>query len=90
MAQSGNNLPIGFHGPVKGWGSLVPAAKDTLQLPRELSQWRVGSDCAGTRDLIEVTALTESMGRVENAFADLTSRRRACSRLVASTAKRVR
>lgn len=71
MAQTGNNLPIGFHGPVKGWWSLVPAAHNTLQLPGELSQWRVSPDCAATRDLIEVTALTESMGRVEDAFLHL-------------------
>lgn len=73
MAQTGNNLPTGFLGPVKGWGSLVPAAQRPLQLPRELSQWRVGPESTATRDLIEVTALTESMGRVEDAFADLAS-----------------
>lgn len=71
MVQSGNNLPTGFLGPVKGWGSLVPAAQNTLQLPRDWQQWRVGADSGSDHDLIELTAFTESMGRVEDSFCDL-------------------
>tara|TARA_R110002072_G_scaffold174303_4_gene329482 strand:- start:97022 stop:99490 length:2469 start_codon:yes stop_codon:yes gene_type:complete len=73
MVQSGNNLPTGFLGPVKGWGSLVPAARNTLQLPRDWQQWRADTACDATRDLIELTAFTESMGRIEDAFCDLAS-----------------
>jgi Tfp pilus assembly protein PilF len=71
MAQSGNNLPTGFLGPVKGWGSLVPAAQSMLQLPRDLQQWHVGADRLAKFDLIEVRAFTESLGRVEGAFREL-------------------
>jgi glycosyltransferase involved in cell wall biosynthesis len=71
MAATGKNLPIGFHGPVRGWESLVPAAKNTLHLPKEMSQWCAGQSDAADRDLIEVTALTESMGRVEDLFTKI-------------------
>jgi len=71
MVRTGNNLPTGFHGPVKGWGSLVPSAERTLQLPRERRTWR---DVEGPFDLVEVTALTESLGRVEDAFAQFAAR----------------
>ena len=43
MAQTGNNLPTGFLGPVKGWGSLVPTAQRRLQLPRDKEQWRAAA-----------------------------------------------
>ena len=71
MAASGNNLPIGFLGPVKGWGSLVPSSRDALRLPGEIPQLRSGDVKPASRDLIEVTALTESMGRVEDAFSEI-------------------
>lgn len=71
MVQSGNNLPTGFLGPVKGWGSLVPSAQNTLQLPRDWQQWRCDTGSEPVHDLIELTAFTESMGRVEDAFVDL-------------------
>ena len=70
MAQTGNNLPTGFLGPVKGWGSLVPTAQRRLQLPRDKEQWRAAAPGGLSCELIEVTAFTESMGRVEDAFCD--------------------
>ena len=70
MVRTGNNLASGFLGPVKGWGSLVPSAQSALQLPRDLRDWRAGEDRNNTLDLVELTAFTESMGRVEDAFVD--------------------
>lgn len=73
MVRTGNNLPTGFLGPVKGWGSLVPAAESTLQLPRELLRWRsrvaAESEPSKQFELIELNALSESMGRVEDALS---------------------
>jgi Tfp pilus assembly protein PilF len=70
MVRTGNNLATGFLGPVKGWGSLVPSAQHALQLPRDAREWRAGEDRNDTLDLVELTAFTESMGRVEDAFVD--------------------
>ena len=72
MARTGNELPTGFLGPVRGWGSLVPSSRSALQLPRELD--RLAEPASAVLDLIEVSALTESLGRVEVALRDLAAR----------------
>jgi len=76
MAQSGELLPAGFLGPVKGWGGLVPAARSVLQLPRDRALLRENAGTAGARtfDCVEVQAFTESLGRIEDAVRDLAGR----------------
>jgi tetratricopeptide (TPR) repeat protein len=70
MTRSGDHLPRGFLGPVRAWGGLVPAAQRVLQLPRDRA--RLGADgTGGAFELVEVQALTESMGRVERVMVDL-------------------
>lgn len=76
MDQSGDNLPIGFLGPLRGWSSLVPTARRTLQLPRDRQLLREAvrlpdGGAAGRYDLVEVQAFTESLGRIEDALPDL-------------------
>jgi hypothetical protein len=73
MVRSGDNLATGFSGPVKGWGGLVPSARCARSLPRELDRWRAEAP-GEPLDLVEVRALTESMGRVEDAFAEFAAR----------------
>lgn len=76
MNQSGEHLPAGFLGPVRGWSSLVPQATHTLQLPRDRQVLR-SSAAAGPEpryDLVEVQALTESLGRIEDALPELARR----------------
>ncbi|MEZ6036277.1 MAG: glycosyltransferase [Planctomycetota bacterium] len=68
MARTGDNLPTGFLGPAKGWGSLVPDAARVLRLPQPATREVVGQ---GPFELIELRALTESMGRVEDALRQL-------------------
>lgn len=68
MNDPGDNLPTGFQGPVKAWSSLVPDAERTLCLPGGRGAVDSGYD------LIEVRALTESLGRVEDALRDLAGR----------------
>ncbi|HEB54234.1 MAG TPA: glycosyltransferase family 2 protein, partial [bacterium] len=73
MARTGDNLPIGFCGPVKGWRTLVPSAERRLTLPLAAQPPADADSAEGSHreaafDLIEVTAFTESMGRVEDAF----------------------
>jgi len=71
MTRTGESLPTGFLGPVKGWSGLVPSADAALELPRERS--RLAAD-ASSFDCIELRAVTESLGRIEPALADLTGR----------------
>lgn len=71
MHNGTEHLPIGCQGPVRTWASLVPAATRALQLPRDRAQLRTAD---GDFDLLEVTAVTESLGRVEDALADLAKR----------------
>lgn len=73
MTQIENSLPIGFLGPVRAWGSLVPMARSPLVLPREWERL-LGAPQAGTFDLIEVDAYTESLGRIETTLAAITGR----------------
>ena len=70
MVRSGDNLPTGFLGPVKGWSSLLPSCEQhtRLQLPRDGERLRSSSE-EPSLEFVEVRALTESMGRVEDVFA---------------------
>ncbi|HEX5053645.1 MAG TPA: glycosyltransferase [Planctomycetota bacterium] len=74
MAHSGDHLPTGFLGPVRGWAGLVPGAQRTLQLPRDRRRLREPAAGEAPFDLIEVQAFTESLGCVEQALCDLGSR----------------
>ena len=76
MVRTGDNLATGFLGPVKGWGGLVPSARSARILPEQLDLWRSDAAAGEALDLVEVRALTESMGRVEDAFADFAARLR--------------
>lgn len=69
MTRTGDDLPTGFSGPAKGWRSLVPAAGRTLQLPRDRQRLAARTGDAPRFDAIEVTAFTESQGRIEDAIA---------------------
>ncbi|MCA8949959.1 MAG: glycosyltransferase [Planctomycetes bacterium] len=71
MNDFGDSLPVGFQGPVKAWSGLVPAAERVLRLPCDRSA--LAARDAGY-DLIEVQAVTESLGRIEDALADLAAR----------------
>lgn len=71
MTRTGESLPTGFLGPVKGWSGLVPSANAALELPRE--RGRLAVDGA-LFDCVELRAVTESLGRIEPALADLTGR----------------
>lgn len=74
MHRTGEQLPLGFRGPTTGWGSLVPAAQRVLRLPRDRALLR--ARCTGEfgpelqHDLIEAQAVTESLGRIEDAVVD--------------------
>ena len=71
MQRTGDNLPTGFLGPVNGWQSLLPAAQRAFRWPLQCGD-EAPAD-SGNFDLVEVKALTESLGRVEDAlgrFAD--------------------
>ncbi len=70
MTRSGDHLPCGFLGPIRAWSGLVPAAQRWLQLPRDRA-WRERADAAAAFDLVEVQALTESMGRIEDVMVEL-------------------
>jgi glycosyltransferase involved in cell wall biosynthesis len=79
MNTSGEHLPTGFQGPVRAWSSLVPMAERTLQLPRDralLREFRAQKEAVAspTFDLVEVQAITESLGRIEDALQDCASR----------------
>lgn len=66
--------PTGFSGPVVGLGDLRGQAARVLALPRDLGvvgQWRQQHEAVPPFDRIEVLALTESMGRVEDLLRDL-------------------
>jgi tetratricopeptide (TPR) repeat protein len=73
MTRIENSLPIGFLGPVRAWGSLVPVARSPLVLPRERERLL---DAPGVAwfDLVEVNAYTESLGRIETTLAAITGR----------------
>jgi tetratricopeptide (TPR) repeat protein len=72
MHNGTEHLPSGCQGPVRTWASLLPAATRALQLPRDRAQLRSAS--VEPFDLIEVTAVTESLGRIEDALVDLGGR----------------
>ena len=82
MVRTGDNLATGFLGPVKGWGGLVPSARSARILPEQLDLWRTDAAADQALDLVEVRALTESMGRVEDAFADFAARLRSAGTLL--------
>ncbi len=69
MNDSRERLPTGFQGPVRGWRSLVPTANRVLRWPGDAAEWRARGERDPGYDLIEVTALTESLGRPEDALA---------------------
>lgn len=69
MNRTGERLPTGFQGPVRGWNSLVPAAARTLRWPADAARWRTERPAQASLDLIEVGALSESLGRIEDAIA---------------------
>ncbi len=52
----------------------MPSAARVLQLPRDRRAWRSAPADAFAYDLVEVTAVTESAGRIEDALADLCAR----------------
>lgn len=64
MNTRSNQLPIGFQGPVRTWSGLVPAAAAARQWPRDSAALRGAG--AADLDLLEVSAITESLGRVED------------------------
>lgn len=73
MNTRGEHLPTGFQGPVRAWSSLVPVAERILQLPRDRALLRElraakGEASQPVYDLVEVQAITESLGRVEDAL----------------------
>ena len=79
MNNTGEHLPTGFQGPVRAWSSLVPAAAQTLQLPRDRALLRVPvasspTVAAAPVDLVEVQAVTESLGRIEDVLRELAAR----------------
>lgn len=74
MDNPGDHLPIGFQGPVRAWSGLVPASRRTLQLPRDRAMLRAPAAGAEPFELVEVQAVTESLGRIEDALQQLTSR----------------
>ena len=74
MQQRTDMRPTGFSGPVVGLGELRGKAERVLLLPKDLAvvrQWRQQRDAVPPYQLIEVRALTESMGRVEDLLRDL-------------------
>jgi len=80
VIKSDEFLPNGFCGPVRTWSELLPPAERSLRLPRDLPQVAPGLHCQQPIepslqfDLIEVQAVTESMGRVEDAVRALALR----------------
>ncbi len=69
MTRTGEALPNGFLGPVRAWASLLPAARQPLQLPRETARWRAAN--GAPFDRIEIPAWTESLGRIESTLPEL-------------------
>ena len=74
MNDPGDKLPKGFQGPIRAWESLVPDAVRALRLPQEMGRWRESGSDTDQFDLIEVRAVTESLGRIEDALVGLASR----------------
>ena len=74
MNRTGEQLPRGFQGPVTAWSSLVPSTERALRLPADRGAWRADPAGDTTYDLVEVAAVTESLGRIEDALADLSGR----------------
>jgi tetratricopeptide (TPR) repeat protein len=72
MTRTGEQLPSGFLGPVRGWASLQPTTRTALQLPRERA--RLGDVGAPGHDCIEITAWTESLGRIEDTLPTIAQR----------------
>jgi tetratricopeptide (TPR) repeat protein len=69
MNTRSQQLPIGFQGPVRTWSGLVPAAARLRQWPGDAAQLR--SAAPAGLELLEVCAITESLGRVEDGLAML-------------------
>lgn len=69
MTHSGDVLPNGFLGPVRGWASLLPPAQAPLQLPRQRARLR--AEPGALHDCIEIQAWTESLGRIEESLPEL-------------------
>lgn len=76
MNDSGEQLPTGFQGPVRAWADLVPEAERVLQLPHDRPLLRAAGAPSGDSrfDLVEVQAITESLGRIEDVLQDLARR----------------
>lgn len=75
MDRTGEVLPNGFLGPVRGWSGLVPSASAPLQLPRQRAQLRaLAASPPGAHDLIEVQSWTEALGRIEETLPELSLR----------------
>lgn len=75
MDRTGEVLPNGFLGPVRGWSGLVPSASAPLQLPRQRAQLRApAASSHEAHDLIEVQSWTESLGRIEETLPELSRR----------------
>ncbi len=74
MSRTGERLATGFRGPVQGWRSLLPSAKRVLRLPDEHARLRQPDAAAARFDLIEITAFTESAGRIEDSLRALADR----------------
>jgi tetratricopeptide (TPR) repeat protein len=79
-----DDQPTGFRGPVRGWADLAPESRRSLLLPRDrtaLPGFARACEARAARvseaqseagyDLIEVRAVTESLGRVEDVMAEL-------------------
>lgn len=62
-------MPTGFQGNVANWGELVPAGEQRFSWPAQAAQWREQRPGRGSLRCMEVTALTESLGRIEDAVA---------------------
>jgi tetratricopeptide (TPR) repeat protein len=76
MNDSGEMLPTGFQGPVRAWSDFVPVAQRVLQLPHDRALLRSAGTPSGAPafDLVEVQAITESLGRIEDVLQDLAGR----------------
>jgi len=57
---------------VRSWTGIVPGAERALRLPRDRALLK--EPAAAPFDLVEVTAFTESLGRIEDALQDLAQR----------------
>ncbi len=77
--KTGELLPIGFLGPVRAWTSLAPAAARSVHLP---SQRDKALAAGAAFDFVEVTAWTESLGRIEDLLPKLSACLAECGTLL--------